>query len=417
MASIGVSIGVFALVVMLFVAGYTFWQYYTVSSQNSDLQKTLNATEVDDAQLRAQVNSLQQQVTLLQAKVSELEAAGGSEKLNISSAYASSPSGGFWAVNLIGLDNGTATSSINQVLVNGGPVAGGWMGCAGSSCSPSTMTSLAVPAGSAFLLRFSISTSTYSSGQTVDVRVVTAQSSYRVLVVLPGASVQSESMSVYVANATAITSPATSWTLTIAGRNTASSNISFSKMQINGLALPSTLNVSVNGNATGPFVSALVPAGDAFTFAMNLTAAGFGNLTFTTGETINLTLVTSQGSYALQVLLPASAQSEDLQVSTGYAVASGSGNWAVVIGGYNAGTAAATVQEIQVNGQMAGSLGGAMVMSSMVNADIVSYPGTVISAGATFNFVMSVSGVSPGQTIQVRIITAQGTYPVQVPTS
>ncbi len=417
MASMAVSIGVFALVVMLFVAGLAFWQYYTVSSDNSELRKTLNATQVDDAQLRAQVNSLQQQVTSLQAKISELEAAGGSEKLNISSAFAGI-SGGTWEVQLQGLDNGSAAASINQLLVNGGPVAGGWRGCVGDGCGLySNVTSLSVPVGYSFTIRFSLSTSTYSSGQTVDIRVITAQSSYRVLLVLPGGSVYSESMSVYVANATAITSPATSWALMIAGRNTAPSNISLNKIQINGVTLPSAVNVSVNGNTTGSFVNASVPAGDTFTLALNLTAAGFGNLTFTTGQTIEVTLVTAQGSYPLQVLLPASTQYEDLQVNTGYAVSSGSGNWAVVIGGYNAGTNAATVQQVQVNGQMVGSLGGAMMMSSLVNGEMVSYPGTVIPAGATFNYVMTVFGVSAGQTIQVEIVTLQSSYPVQVPTS
>jgi hypothetical protein len=418
MASVAVSIGVFALVVMLFIGGYTYWQYYTVSSENSDLRKTLNATDVDNVQLRSQLNSLQQQVTSLQAKVDSLEAAGGSEKLNISSAFAYGPSGGSWEVQLLGLDNGSAAASINQILVNGGPVAGGWRGCAGDGCGTyANVTSLSVPAGSPYTIRFSVSTSTHSSGQTIDVRVVTAQTSYRVLLVLPGTSNLSESMSVYVANATAITSPAAGWAVMISGRNTAPGPLLFNQIQVNGLPLPSKINVSVNGNATGPFVNASISAGDTFTFAMNLSAAGFGNLTFTTGQTIEVRLVTTQGSYPLQVLLPASTQYEDLQVSTGYAVASGSGNWAVVIGGYNAGTAAATVQQIQVNGQMAGSMGGAMVMSSLVNSDEVAYPGTVIPVGATFNYVITVSGVSAGQTIQVKIVTAQGSYPVQVVTS
>jgi hypothetical protein len=416
MASIALSVGVLVIVLMVFVGGYTYWQYYTVSSENSNLRKTLNATEVDNAQLRSQLNSLQQQVNSLQAKVNQLEAAGGSEKLNISSAFAASPSGGFWGIQLLGQDNGSAAASINQILVNGGPVAGGWAGCVGSSCPASNVTSLSVSAGSSFTVRFGVSTSTYSAGQTIDVRVVTGQSSYRVQVVLPGTSGQSESISVYVANATAIASPA-GWAVTVAGRNTASLPISFNRILINGVALPSTINVSVNGNTAGPFAVASVPVGSTFTLAMNLSAAGFGSLTFTKGQTIEVKLASAQGSYPLQVLLPASTQYENLQVSTGYAVASGSGSWAVIIGGYNAGTAPATVQQILVNGQAAGGMGGAMVMSSMVDGDIVSFPGTVIPAGATFNYVLTVLSVSSGQSIQVKIVTAQGSYSVSIPTS
>ncbi|HVP23107.1 MAG TPA: hypothetical protein VMS77_04270 [Conexivisphaerales archaeon] len=417
MASMALSIGVFAVVVMLFVAGFAFWQYYTVSSENSDLRKTLNATQVDNTQLRSQVNSLQQQVTSLQSKVNELEAAGGSEKLNISSATAMSLDRGGWEVNLTGLNSGSANATINQILVNGGPTNESWLACAGDGCTVANATSLVVLPGSSFTVLFHVEAPPSSFGQTVDVRVATTAGSYRVEVVLPGGNVQSESISVYVANATATTSPATSWALAIAGRNTASSNISFNKIEVNGVTVPTTVNVSVNGNTAGPFVNASVSAGNGFTIALNLTATGFGNLTFTTGQTINLTLVTGRGSYHMQVLLPASAQYENLQVSTSYAVASGSGNWAVIVGGYNAGTSPATVQQVLVNGQVAGSLGGAMVMSSMVDADMVSYPGTLIPAGSTFNYIISVFGVSAGQSIQVKIVTAQGTYPVAVPTS
>jgi hypothetical protein len=224
-------------------------------------------------------------------------------------------------------------------------------------------------------------------------------------------------MSVYVANATVITPPAAGWAVLISGRNTAPGPILFNQIQVNGLSLPSKINVSVNGNATGPFVNASIPAGGTFTFAMNLSAAGFGNLTFTTGQTVEVRLVSTQGSYPLQVLLTPTTQYENLQMSAGYAVASGSGSWAIDIGGYNAGTAAATVQQIQVNGQMAGSMGGAMVMSSLVNGEIVDYPGTIVPAGASFNYVITVFGVSAGQTIQVKIVTAQGSYSLQVPTS
>jgi hypothetical protein len=417
MTSMGFSVGVLILVIMVFVGGFLYLQYYTVSGQNSDLRKTLNATEVDNAQLHSQLSSLQQLVTSLQVKIDELQALIPTEKLSISSAYAANASGGVWAVNLVGLNNGSAAASISQILVNGSTITGSWMGCAGSGCSLSSVTSLNVSALSSFSIRFSISTSAYTSGQTIDVRVVTAASSYLVQVVLPGASVQGESISVNVANATAITSPVAGWAVMIAGRNTALSSVLFEQIQINGVPVPDAIGVSVNGSAPAAFANASVSSGGTFAFVINLPAAGFSNLTFTKGQTIEVRLVTARGSYPQQVKLSASTQYEDVQVNTAYAVASGSGSWAVVIGGLNAGTGAATVQQIQVNGQAAGSLSGGIVMSSLVNGDVVSYPGTIIPAGATFNYIITVFGVSAGQTIQVKIITAQGTYPVQVPTS
>lgn len=416
MASMAVSIGVFALVVMLFVAGFALWQYYTVSSDNSNLRKTLNATQVDDAQLRAQVNSLQQQVSSLQTKVDQLEAAGGSERLNFSSAFVAVTSTGVWTVRLAGSNNGTAAATVNQIIVNGAPITE-WWACTVNGCPFENITSLAIPTTSAFDIRFNLSAPAYSSGEMVDVRLVTTQSSYRVLLTLPGSNVQSESIYILKANATAMGSPVSGWTIRIAGQNTAPSPILFNQIQVNEVPIPATLNVTVDDNVTAPFVNASVPAGDMFSFEMNLTKAGFGGLTFSTGQTVTVTLVSTQGSYPLQVLLPASSDYEDLQISSGYAVASGSGNWAVVISGYNTGTAPATVQQILVNGQMAGSLGGAMVMSSLVNGNMVDYPGTVMPAGATFNYIITVFGVSAGQTIQVKIVTGQATYSVQVPTS
>ena len=58
-----------------------------------------------------------------------------------------------------------------------------------------------------------------------------------------------------------------------------------------------------------------------------------------------------------------------------------------------------------------------MVMSSMVNGDMVDYPGNIIPAGVSFTYVISVFDVSAGQAIQIKIVTAQGTYPLTVPTS
>jgi flagellin-like protein len=125
------------------------------------------------------------------------------EKLGVSTQYATG-TGGTWYIYLGGQNTGSSDATITQIQVNGVPypLSGGntannnpeWNSTSGGNTIAGTSTSLSVPSGASFSIRFELTNSgstsvpgkTFADGQTIQVTIITAAgNSYPASIVLP----------------------------------------------------------------------------------------------------------------------------------------------------------------------------------------------------------------------------------------
>jgi flagellin-like protein len=118
------------------------------------------------------------------------------EKLGVNTQYATSRGSG-WTINLGGQNTGSSDASITQVQVNGVPLSG----CTNNDFNFTSSTTghfsnlpISVPSGQNFVVSFNLAGSsscsvpgkTFSSGQTIQVIIITAAgNNYPASIVLP----------------------------------------------------------------------------------------------------------------------------------------------------------------------------------------------------------------------------------------
>ena len=112
---------------------------------------------------------------------------GKVEKLEIRTAYASGS--GPWTVYMSGANTGTADITIVQITINGRPISGvtlQWTVGTGDGATTGSSTPIGIEAGKNFELQLTIPTTGYTSGQTIEVALISGSgTAFKRTVVLP----------------------------------------------------------------------------------------------------------------------------------------------------------------------------------------------------------------------------------------